>query len=175
MTVHAKTCINPVRMPMHLFHQETQVNTPRCEHECRRTHSPMALCFFQSHLGVFFRAHLGFFAAHSLQMQAQTSLHFFRMYLTFGKNRSLLLAEQEFGPNSFITDIEVVTLPPAISLPAQKATLDFLIHMSKTFQGIESGISISGNFAEAHVYFVNIIEVKIIKCTCNRGIMVVFR
>ena len=109
MTVHAKTCINPVRMPMHLFHQETQVNAPRCEHECRRTHSPMALCFFQSHLGVFFRAHLGFFAAHSLQMQAQTSLHFFRMYLTFGKNRSLLLAEQEVGPNSFITDIEVVT------------------------------------------------------------------
>ena len=90
--VHVNTCINAVQTPMRLFRQETQANAPRCEDEHWQTHSPMALhlCTF-----IFFWMHLCFFTAHSLQMQARTSLHFFRMYLTFSKNRSLLLAEQE--------------------------------------------------------------------------------
>ena len=96
MTVHAKTCINAVRTRIRLFHQETQ-----------QKHSPMALRFFQTHLRFFFEHTFAYFAARSLPTQART---FFRTYLTFGKrSRSLLLAEQEVGPNSFVADLEVVT------------------------------------------------------------------
>ena len=84
MTAHAKTCVNAVRTRMRLFHQETQANA--------LSNGP---AFFPN-------------APRSLPTQTRT---FFRTYLTLGKNRSrsLLLAEQDVGPNSFVADLEVVT------------------------------------------------------------------
>ena len=63
--------------------------------------------FFPNAPSFFFEHTFAYFAARSLPTQART---FFRTYLTFGKrSRSLLLAEQEVGPNSFVADLEVVT------------------------------------------------------------------
>ena len=97
MTAHAKTCINAVRTRMRLFHQETQANA-----------ISKGPAFFPNAPSFFFERTLVFFAARSLPTQART---FFRTYLTFGKNRSrsLLLAEQDVGPNSFVADLKVVT------------------------------------------------------------------
>ena len=97
MTVHTKTCINAVRTPMRLFRQETRANAPRCEHE--HILPQMALFFFPN--APSFLSQL-FCCKCWLE-------RFFRTYLTFGKNRSLLLAEQEVGPNCVIADLEVVT------------------------------------------------------------------
>ena len=107
MTVHVKTCINAVQMPMPLFRQETQAITRRCEHNTGE-HTLQWTCILSKCIFIFFERTFIFFTAHSIQMQAR-SLCFFLTYLTFSKNRSLLLAEQEVGPNSFITDLEVVT------------------------------------------------------------------
>ena len=66
-------------------------------------------CVFSKRTFVFFsNVPKFFFAARSLPTQART---FFRTYLTFGKNRSrsLLLAEQDVDPNSFVADLKVVT------------------------------------------------------------------
>ena len=97
MTAHAETCINAVRTRMRLFHQETQANA--------LSNGP---AFFPNAPSFFFERTFVFFEARSLPTQART---FFRTYLTFGKNRSrsLLLAEQDVGPNSFVADLKVVT------------------------------------------------------------------
>ena len=97
MTAHAETCINAVRTRMRLFHQETQANA--------LSNGP---AFFPNAPSFFFERTFVFFEARSLPTQART---FFRTYLTFGKNRSrsLLLAEQDVDPNSFVADLKVVT------------------------------------------------------------------
>ena len=97
MTVQTKTCINAARTRIRLFHKETQTNT--------LSNGPV---LFPNGPSFFSERTFFYFAARSLPTQARTV---FRTYLTCGKNRSrsLLLTEQEVGPNSFVADLEVVT------------------------------------------------------------------
>ena len=114
MTVHAKTSINAVRTPIcNAFVSpgnagectkvwtSTQANTP-----------PVALRFCQTHLRFFSNTPSFFSQLVHYKCRLERTFVFIRTFLTFGKNRSLLLTEQEVGPNranSFIADLEVVT------------------------------------------------------------------
>ena len=82
---------------MRLFRQETQANAPRCEHERRRTHSPMALRFIQTHLR-FFRTHLRFFRSLFITDAGSNEPSFFSNVPDL-QQEQITLAEQEVGPN----------------------------------------------------------------------------
>ena len=95
---------------MRLFRQETQANAPRCEHERRQTHSPMALRFIQMHLR-FFRTHLCFFRSSFVTNAGSNEPSFFSN-VPDPRQEQITLAEQEVGPNranNFTAELEVVT------------------------------------------------------------------
>ena len=146
MTVHAKTCVNAVWTRMHLFHQKTQANA--------LSNGPAV--FFQTHLR-FLRTHLRFFGSSFLIRYAGSNFLSNVPDLRQAGTKSVQIVSSQ---TSKLWQMSVTSLDKLSAASRQKATFDFLIHTFSTFRGIENGISISRNFAEAYVYFVNI-KIKI--------------